>query len=169
MAFKQYRWLIILNWLRGHKSETTSILISISLSVKEYIEERETETKSKTVSLLWPRSLKDIRLSHEAIKYLYSDLENTMNWYFTSTKYMLLHGIHFRSPELKSQVSFSDHKLSIIILSKSIQLSENYIIRLYFTFQIYLLSCNKTKRNAAFDRLNSRLYRKGPLASIFGR
>ena len=26
--------------------------------------------------------LKDIRLSHEAIKYLYSDLENTLNWVF---------------------------------------------------------------------------------------
>ena len=27
-------------WLRGHKSETVSLLISISLSVKEYIEEK---------------------------------------------------------------------------------------------------------------------------------
>ena len=27
-------------WLQGHKSETVSILISISLSVKEYIEEK---------------------------------------------------------------------------------------------------------------------------------
>ena len=29
-----------LYWLQGHKSETVSILISISLSVKEYIEEK---------------------------------------------------------------------------------------------------------------------------------